>query len=111
MKTRIFALLCFSFFLMPMMAHQAMSSDNHSGNLKDISMEISNASLVEEEIISWLTEQNRETEEKGQVLILNGEAQIIKIGEEEDEHIRQLVNESDLLTEVNNTKYYRLSYR
>jgi len=45
------------------------------------------------------------------IQVCNESGALIAAGSEQDEKIKSLMNHSDLLTEVNGTKYYRLSYQ
>lgn len=45
------------------------------------------------------------------IQVYNESGALISAGSEQDEKIKSLMNHSDLLTEVNGTKYYRLSYQ
>ena len=45
------------------------------------------------------------------VKIYNVENKLVATGNENDEKMKSMIPESDLLTEVNGVKYYRLSYK
>lgn len=44
------------------------------------------------------------------IKIFNSRDQLIATGSESDDKVKELVKISDLLVEINGTKYYRLSY-
>jgi len=46
-----------------------------------------------------------------QIQVYNVYGSLIASGSEKDEKVKSLMGHSDLLTEVNGTKYYRLSYQ
>jgi hypothetical protein len=46
-----------------------------------------------------------------QIQVYNEEGSLIATGDQKDDKIKTLLNISDLLTEVNGTKFYRLSYQ
>ena len=107
MKIKIFTLLSFFVIFLALAIRPAEASRFETGK----SVNTGESTPGDEDILSWLAEPEWEPEGTEQVLILDREAQLIETGSEQDEHIKQLIQMSDLLTEVDKTKYYRLSYR
>ncbi len=84
----------------------------HAGDLRE-NPELETMANLESyfEQVKLNTRLEKNLESDCEVHIYNSENQLIMTGSANEEKIKTYIPQSDLLTEVDGTKYYRLSYK